>query len=63
MISHGTPSDLTRTQNHLKTVTADAASGDSGTRTPRAQPNSSITRYLVERELACFVYLCHHLLH
>ena len=33
---------------------------DSGTRAPRAQPWSSITIYIGERELACFVYLCHH---
>ena len=29
----------------------------------RAQPESSITIYIVERELACLVYLCLHPLH
>jgi len=35
-------------------------SSDSGTQAPRASPESSITIYTVERELACVVYLCHH---
>ena len=35
-------------------------SGDSGTRAPRAEPESSITLYIGERELVCFVYLRHH---
>ena len=35
-------------------------SGDSGTRAPRAYPESSITIYIGEREHACFVYLYHH---
>ena len=35
-------------------------SGDSGTQAPRTQPESSITIYISERELACYVYLCHH---
>jgi len=30
---------------------------------PRAHPASSITIHIVEGELACFVYLCHHPLH
>ena len=38
-------------------------SGDSCTRAPRAQPESSITIYIVERELAYFVHLRHHSLH
>jgi len=29
----------------------------------RATPESSITIYTVERELVCYVYLCHHSLH
>jgi len=32
-------------------------SGDSGT---RAEAESLITIYIVECELACFAYLCHH---
>ena len=35
-------------------------SGNSGTRAPRAEPESSITIHIGEREHACFVYLCHH---
>ena len=35
-------------------------SGDSGTRAPRAQPDSSSTIYIGERQLTCFVYLCQH---
>ena len=38
-------------------------SGDSCTRAPRAQPESSITIYIVEREFAYFVHMCHHSLH
>jgi len=30
---------------------------------PWAQPESSITIYIVERELACFINLRHHPLH
>jgi len=39
--------------------------GNSDTRAPRAQPELSIIRwlYLVEVELACFIYWCHHPLH
>ena len=35
-------------------------SGESGTRAPRVQPEYSITIYIWEGELACFVYMCHH---
>jgi len=33
------------------------------TRAPRAQPEQSVTLYIVERELSYFVHLCHHPLH
>jgi len=35
-------------------------SRDSGTRAPRAYPESSVTICIRERGLVCFVYLCHH---
>jgi len=35
-------------------------SGYSGTRAPRASPESSITIYIGERKRACFVCLFHH---
>ena len=38
----------------------DTSSGDSRT---RAQPESSITLYIVERKLSCSIYLYHHPLH
>jgi len=35
-------------------------SDDSDTRDPRAYSEFSITVYIAERELVCFVYLCCH---
>jgi len=43
-----------------KTYKSSLGSGDSGT---WSQPQSSIALYIIERNLACFAYLCHHPLH